>query len=122
MANYMANQALNIAANAVTASDVEARLHSGNPGGTGTNNRIGTIAATIAAADWTAAVNGVSETSEDTEFGELNAGAAETVHAYSLWQSGGFLGWADLSDPITVPAGESFALAAGTIEVRFMRP
>ena len=122
MASYASTALLNIAADAATAQAIEVHLHSGAPGNAGSTNRIGTVAATVAATGWTAAASGASETTAATAFGVLSTSAMQTVRAYSLWRGRTFLGWADLASPVAVAANEAFTLAAGSVEIQFARP
>ena len=123
MANYVTANGLNLAANALTAAaTTEIRLHSDPPGNAGTQNRIGAVSANIAAAGWTVAASGASETSAATTFGVLDAANQHVVKAYTLWQSSVLIGWADLMAEVTVGANESFSIAAGGIEFTAARP
>lgn len=122
MASYMSGAALNIAANAVTAGDIDVRIHSGAPGDAGTQNRIGTHQVRVPAAGWSDAAGGIASNNVDVEFNVLSNTVATTVAAYSLWQGATFLGWADLVVPVTVQATERFTLAATTVAVEFERP
>ena len=128
MASYLADSALNDAANNATSSTVSIRIHSDAPGDAGTDNRIGTFEQDVAASGWTAAASGVSETSAATNFGVLDADNDVDVHAYSLWVGTVFKGWGDVYQTgtttvgVTVAAGRTFSLKAGTAEYRFSRP
>ena len=122
MANYVANAALNSAADALTSQTIAVRIHDGTPGNAGTENRIGAHSVNVAAGGWTAASGGVSENSADVAFGVLSTSASNTVRAYSLWRGNTFLGWADLDNAITVAANESFLINARTIDITFARP
>ena len=128
MASYMSNSALNDAANDATSGTISIRLHDGAPGNSGTSNRIGSIEEDVAAAGWTAAASGVSETTADTNFGVLDASNSVDVEAYSLWDGSTFKGWADVFQPgtttvgVTVAAGRTFTLSAGTVQFEFARP
>ena len=120
MASYMSDAGLNIAANAITSATVTLRPHTGAPGSNGASNQVGSVTAEVAAAGWTPAAAGVSQTRAQTSFGVLSASSVRVSH-YSLWLGATFLGWADLSANITVAAGRSFVLSAGTVRFRFAR-
>ena len=122
MASYMSDAGLNIAADAISAATVTVRPHTGAPGDSGTSNQVGSVTTDVAAAGWTPAAAGVSQTTAQTSFGVLSAGSIKSVSHYSLWKGATFLGWADLVATIRVPAGESFVLNAGTVRFRFARP
>ena len=122
MASYMADAGLNIAANAITSDTITLRPHTGVPGNNGASNQVGSVTVAVPAADWTPASAGVSQTRAQTSFGALSASASVRVSHYSLWNGATFLGWADLVAAITVAAGRSFVLNAGTVKFRFARP
>lgn len=128
MASYAADGLLNLAANDVTNRTISVRIHSGAPGNAGTANRIGTHEVDVAAAGWTAAASGASETTADTDFSVLDTANSQTVMAYSLWNGGTFLGWGDVYQAgtttvgVAVAANEEFKLNAGTVEISFARP
>ena len=127
MAFYVSDSTLNEAADKIVDATVEVRLHSNSPGNAGTNNRIGSVSADVAASGWTAASGGIAETSADTLFGVLDASNAQTVRAYSLWKGGAFKGWADVYQVgtttvgVAVAAGESFKLNSGQVQVEITR-
>ena len=121
MASYMSEAGLNIAANAITSATVTLRPHTGSPGNSGTSNQVGSVTVAVPASGWTPAAAGVSQTRAQTSFGVLSASSVRVSH-YSLWQGATFLGWADLAAAITVAAGRSFVLTAGTVRFRFARP
>ena len=118
MANYMADAALNIAADAVAERTISVRIHSGAPGNAGTGNRIGAFSQDIAANGWTAAASGRVENSAAVAFGAIGA---VTVRHYSLWAGATFLGWGDLAAAVVVSAGETFSIDANTIDILFER-
>ena len=53
--NRIADEALNIAANAITNRTISVRLHSAAPGDACTTNRIGTIETDVASTGWSSA-------------------------------------------------------------------
>ena len=122
MAVYMHNNALNIAADAVTNRTISIRIHDGAPGNSGTNNRIGSHEEDVAASGWTAAANGRSENNAAVAFGVLSSGSSNTVRAVTFWDGNTFLGWADLASDVTVAANETFTLQANTVDIVFARP
>ena len=122
MASYVPDTTLNIAANTVTNTTIQVRIHTASPGNNGTASRIGTVSADHPASEWTDAAAGVSETTVASAFGVLSTTLETTVTHYSLWDGVNFRGWGDLTTPLVVAAGESASLNAGTVEFRFMRP
>ena len=122
MAVYMHNNALNIAADAVTNRTISIRIHDGAPGNSGTNNRIGSHEEDVAASGWTTAANGRSENSAAVSFGVLSSSDSHTVEAVTFWDGSTFLGWADLASNVTVAANETFTLQANTVDIVFARP
>ena len=122
MANYMSEAALNLAADRIVSMTVQVRIYSGGPGNSGTANRIPNVSVDHPGDEWTDAAGGVAETNVNSVFGVLDAANAQTVMAYGCFVGNIFLGWADLVNPITVAAGESFTLNSGTVECRFQRP
>lgn len=127
MANYMADNALNIAADAIVDTTVEIRLHSGAPGNAGTANRIGTVKADVVASGWGTASGGEVDNNDDINFGVLNNSAQTTVRAWSGWRGNQFLGWGDVyaegttNVGVAVAANEAFKLNAGTVSFEFTR-
>lgn len=128
MASYMSDAALNLAADHVTNRTVQLRLHSAAAGNAGTTSRIGAVSADVAAGGWSAAAGGEVTTSGPVNFGILDAASAQTVRSVSAWDGATFLGWADVYQPgttnvgVSVAAGRSFTLNAGTFKFRFRRP
>lgn len=121
MALHVSGYLLNKAVNGITADDLSVRLHSGDAGAAGTQNRIGNISATAAAASWTdggagALDDGVSEYTPDLGFGVLSNSASNTVRGYSLWDGANFMIAQDLAAAVVVAANESFVISGGTIE------
>lgn len=125
MASYMTDRSLAIASAAVTERTIEVRVHSvaGTPGTASIGSRIGTVSASHPKEQFSdGPTDGESQTTVASAFGVLSTTAAVTVRAYSVRDSGGLLGWADLDAAVTVPQGEPFILNAGTVKVRFRRP
>ena len=123
MAVYMHNNALNIAADAVTNRTISIRIHDGAPGNSGTNNRIGSHEEDVAASGWTAASSGRSENSRGR--GLRRAVLGQHQHRpgrHLLGRVNTFLGWADLASDVTVAANETFTLQANTVDIVFARP
>lgn len=124
MANRVHDNALNIAADALVASTVSIRVHSGAPGDEQTGNRIGTAEVDIAAAGFEIAGStnvGEARTLAATPLGVLSSSAV-TVRAYSAWRGNSPLWWADLDSPVAVGANESFTLNAGQVIAKARRP
>lgn len=121
MASFVSNYTLNRVANDVTSETVTVKLHTASPGSAGLSGTISGASEDVAAAGWTAASGGVSETTADTEFGVLSTSSTNIVTIYSLWHGANFIGWADLASSITVAANEEFTITAGTIELEFAR-
>ena len=121
MASYMADAALNRAADELTSQTLTLYVYTGAPGNNGTANRLVPTVA-VAAGGWTAAASGVSETSADAAFGVLSTTQSRTITAYGVFDGATFLGWADLTADVVVAANESFTLNAGTVEFSFARP
>ena len=125
MAHYESAALFNLSANDVTNRPLAVRLHDGAPGNNGTANRIGTIEEDVAASGWTAGSSGGSETTAETDFGELSPTDAFTVEAYSVWNGNTFLWWASVwqvgttTVGVAVAAAEEFKMAAGEISITF---
>ena len=128
MASYMADYGLNLAATELTERTLQVRLHDGAPSSMGTTNRIGSVSVDHPSSEFAAAASGVAATNVATAFGVLDAGNAQTVRAYTLWDGANFVGWADVYQPgtttvgVAVAAGAAFNLASGQVRVRFTRP
>ena len=122
MASYMSDTALNRSANAQTVNDVTVQLHDGAPGNDGMDNQIAGASVVVAAAGWTDAAAGVSQTVAVTPFDVLSAVDDSTVVAYSCLDGADFLGWGDFVNPIAVPANNQFTADAGTIRFVVERP
>ena len=107
----------NRVANDVTASDMTVRVHTGDPGTAGTDNRIGSAEATLTAANWTDAASGVSSYAQDVSMGVLDAANNQAPTYYSLWRSTAFVGSEEFSNAVTVIAGGTHTINQSTIRV-----
>ena len=125
MAHYESAALFNLSANDITNRTLAVRLHDGAPGNNGASNRIGTISQNVASGGWSDASSGGSETSAETDFGELSSADAFTVEAYSVWNGNTFLWWADVYQEgtttvgVAVAATEEFKMNAGEISITF---
>ena len=122
MANYMADEALNRAADHITSVSISVQLHNNAPGNSGANNKITGASEDVAANGWGDAVSGESANKNALDYGVLSSTASTTVKAYSLLDGTDFLGWADLGTNVVVAANERFSLQAGTVKIKFARP
>ena len=107
--------------------NVRVTAHSGQAGDDGASNRLGdAMSNELGSSDWEAPSGGSVVSARPVQVGVLSNTQSVTVRTYGLWRTGNratlgnFLGWADLAAPITVPAGDVFRLAAGTIGFRVM--
>ena len=108
----------------ITADDLEIHLHTDDPGDSGTDNRIGTIEATLASGNWssdpddpTIEVYGAS-----VAFSVLDANNDHTVAWYSLWRGGTRVGKEELDSSVDVSGGSTFTLNADTITLTGSSP
>ena len=108
---------LNRIANNIVASNLTLRLHSADPGASGTTARIGSLSRTLAAASWNNASNGDVTYTRDVDFGVLDAARSQTVTHYSLWRGGTFVARERLESPVTVTSGGTFKINASTIVI-----
>ena len=108
--------ALNLAADEVFNRTVSVRAHTGDPGSSGTANRITGASVDVLASGWTAASGGNVETNSATEFGTLSASSQIVVTHYSLFAGNNYIGSSALSSPVTVAANERFTINSGTID------
>ena len=108
---------LNRVADDITASAMEVRVHTGDPGANGTANRVGTASASLAAATWSPASSGSSTYNAAAALGVLDTTNNQTVTWYSIFRSTTFVGREEFSASVTVIAGGTFTINTGTIMV-----
>ena len=111
------NLELNRTANYMTASDMECRLHTADPGGAGVNNRIGTLEATLANANWSDANGGMCQYDATVSFGVIDSNNEQTIAWYSLWRGTEFSYSSAFQSSVTVSAGASFSINTGSISI-----
>ena len=119
--NRIADEALNIAVNAITNRTISVHLHDGAPGDACTGNRIGTVSTDVASTGWSAGSGGISDNVGAVAMGVLSTTDSNTVTAYSLFDGNACLGWANFASSVAVGANESFSINAGTIDITFGR-
>ena len=108
------NTVLNLAADYIFSVPVEVRLHS-------SSGRIGTLAASTSADDWSDAVGGIISNTSSISFDDV--GSSEiTIKTIVLmrWTGTGWtqLGDVDLVSPVTVQANGQYRIPIG--EIRFI--
>ena len=108
---------LNRCADYIVALALTCRIHTGDPGGAGIDDRIGTLSKNLAAASWSDAANGDVQYNADVPFGVLDADANQTPSHCSVWRGNAFVGRAALSSSVLVIAGGTFKINAGTIAI-----
>ena len=111
----LSNTEINRLADNIVASALTCRAHSGDPGANGTNNRIGTASAALAAANWSNAVNGDVTYNAAANFGVLDAGSAQTVSYYVIFRGTAYVSDGAINPPVAVTAGGTFSIDTGTI-------
>lgn len=92
------------------------KLHTGDPGASGTSNAAGNT--TRQQATFSASSGGAITTSADVTW--TSVGTAETYSHVSFWDAssaGTFLGSDDLATPRAVLVGDNFTIAAGDVDI-----
>ena len=117
----LSNTELNRLADNIVANELRCYIHSGNPGSSGTSNRItpstGDAYRTLAASDWSSASNGDVEYEEDVEYGVLDTSNNQTVQYWSIFRVNAFVASGTISPNITVTAGGTFKINTDTIDL-----
>ena len=111
----LSNTELNRMADDIVSAALTCRAHSGDPGANGTNNRIGTASAALAAASWSNAINGDVTYNAAATFGVLDAANAQTVTYYSIFRGNAFVASEAMDAPVAVTTGGTFSIDTGTI-------
>ena len=110
-------------ADSIVASDLTARVHTGDPGNNNAANRIGTITAVAAASMFSAAATGDVMYTADLLFGILDANVDQDVTWWSLSRGnaavcrGRTVDASNNPETVTVQAGGTFQLNTGTIRI-----
>ena len=108
---------LNRIADYIVASAMTCRIHTADPGTSGTTARIGSLSQNLAAATWSNGSGGDVQYNADVSFGVVDAAAAQAVTHYSLWRGNDFVGRGALSATVSVTAGGTFKINTGTIDI-----
>ena len=88
----LSDSELNRIADYIVASAMTCRIHTADPGTSGTTARIGSLSQNLAAANWSNGSGGDVQYNADVSFGVVDAAAAKAVTHYSLWRGNDFVG------------------------------
>jgi len=102
----------------IVSSDLTMRLHTGDPGANGTDNRIGTLVQTLTATHWSDASGGDVTYNAALDFGTVDNNNQQVIRWYSLWRGNTFIGAEEFASAITVAATGTFTIATGEVVVR----
>lgn len=120
---------LNLLQNHGVDRTITVRLHTGDPGATGTANAVPTTGGTnysdvdVPAAGWSDAAQGDVSNAGAVDFGVAGSTPWGAIAWYSLWSGNNFIGRAQFVDSqgtattIQVNANASFQINAGTIRL-----
>ncbi len=123
---YASDYFLNWLATQVAGQALTVRIHTGNPGNSGTANRALSnsntrtgVPTTIAAGD-ISADGARSDNDDETDLFTPNAtSAGQTITHLSYYFGANFIGWVEAATPRTTVAGEAFPLDAGGAALTF---